>query len=105
MSRPRRHHHQVYVVELSDRVWKEPSLRTANPGSQLSEPLVYVGTTGLDPALRFDRHKAGAQANRFVLQYGQRLLLQLYEVWSATPCPAKLPWLTTMAADVEGLGA
>ena len=42
--------------------------RTANPDYQLGKPFVYVGMTGLDPDLRFDKHKAGIQANRFVLQ-------------------------------------
>jgi hypothetical protein len=35
--------------------------------------------TGLDPDVRFDKHKAGIQANRFVLRYGLRLLPDLYE--------------------------
>ena len=70
----------MYVVELSDRVWNEPSFWKANLDYQLSKPLVYVGMTGLDPDLLFDRHndrhKAGVQANRFVLEYGLRLLPQ-----------------------------
>lgn len=37
--------------------------------------------TGLDPDLRFDRHKAGIQANRFVREYGLRLLPELYELY------------------------
>lgn len=49
MNRARKHHHHVYVVELSDRVWNEPSFRKANPGYQLSKPLLYVRMTGLDP--------------------------------------------------------
>jgi len=72
-----RHHHHVYVVELSDRVWNEPSFRRANPDYQLGKPFVYVGMTGLDPDLRFDKHKAGIQANRFVFEYGLRLLPEL----------------------------
>ncbi len=44
--------------------------------------------TGLDPDLRFDRHKAGAQASRFVLQYGLRLLPQLHEVYNPMPYEA-----------------
>lgn len=63
-------------MELSHRVWNEHSLRKVIP-DQLSKPLVYVGITGLDPDLRLDRHKLGIQANRFVLEYGLRLLLQL----------------------------
>ena len=75
-----RHHHHVYVVELSDRVWNLPAFRRANPDHILGRPFVYVGMTGLDPDLRFDRHKAGVQANRFVLEYGLRLMPELYEV-------------------------
>ena len=41
--------------------------------------IVIGGADGLDPDLRFDKHKAGIQANRFVLLYGQRLLPALYE--------------------------
>ena len=72
----------MYVVELSDRVWNEPSFRRANPDYQLGKPFVYVGMTGLDPDLRFDKHKADIQANRFVRDYGLRLRPELYEVYN-----------------------
>jgi hypothetical protein len=84
----RRHHHFVYVVALADPVWNEPSFRRANPGYRLGKPFVYVGMTGLDPDLRFDRHKAGIQANRFVLAYGVRLMPELYEVYNPMPYEA-----------------
>ena len=79
--RVRRRHH-VYVVELDDRVWNSARFRRSNPGWQLGRPFVYVGMTGLDPDLRFDRHKAGVQANRYARDYGQRLLPALYEAWN-----------------------
>ena len=82
---PRRHHYNVYVVELSDRVWNVARFRAANPGYQLGKPFVYVGMTGLDPDLRFDRHRAGVQANRFVREFGLRLLPQLYAVYNPMP--------------------
>ena len=88
MSRPARHHYHVYVVELADPVWNEPSFRKANPDHQLGKPFVYVGMTGLDPDLRFDKHKAGIQANRFVFKYGLRLLPALYEVYNPMPYEA-----------------
>jgi predicted GIY-YIG superfamily endonuclease len=72
-------HYHVYVIELSDRVWNAAKFRRANPEWQLGKPFVYVGMTGLDPDLRFDKHKAGIQANSFVRDYGVRLLPQLYE--------------------------
>lgn len=79
------HHYNVYVVELSDRVWNVPRFRTANPGYELGKPFIYVGMTGLDPDLRFDRHKAGIQANRFVREFGLRLLPRLYAVYNPMP--------------------
>ena len=87
-----RHHHHVYVVELSDRVWNEARFRGANPDYQLGKPFVYVGMTGLDPDLRFDRHKAGIQANRFVLEYGLRLVPLLYEIYNPMPYEPPATW-------------
>lgn len=83
-----RHHHHVYVVRLSDGVWAEPRFRKANPDHRPGMPCVYVGMTGLDPDLRFDRHKAGVKANRFVHQYGVRLMPELYEVYNPMPYEA-----------------
>ena len=83
-----RDHHHVYVVQLDDRVWNEPRFRKANPDHQLGRPFVYVGMTGLDPDLRFDKHKAGIQANRFVFEYGLCLLPALYEVYNPMPYQA-----------------
>ena len=82
---PRRPHHHVYVVELSKAVLDEPRFRKNNPGYVDGKPCVYVGMTGLNPDLRFDKHKAGIQANRFVQQYGLRLLPDLYEGFNPMP--------------------
>ena len=87
-TRRRAHRHHVYVVELSDRVWNEARFRKANPDWQLGKPFVYVGMTGLDPDLRFDKHKAGIQANRFVQAYGLRLLPALYAMFNPMPYEA-----------------
>ena len=78
----RRGRHHVYVVQLSDEVWNLARFRKANPDYVLGQPFVYVGMTGLDPDVRFDKHKAGIQANRFVQQYGMRLLPDLYEAFN-----------------------
>jgi len=81
----RSHHHCVYVVELADRVWNEARFRAANPGYLLGKPFVYVGMTGLDPDLRFDKHKAGIQSNRYVREFGLRLLPALYAAYNPMP--------------------
>lgn len=85
MARARRPHYHVYVVELADQVWNSARFRGANPDYRLGKPFVYVGMTGLDPDLRFDRHKAGIQANAFVRDHGLRLLPELYEHHNPMP--------------------
>ena len=77
-----RKHHHVYVVELSKDVLLEPRFRKNNPGYIESKPCVYVGMTGLDPDVRFDKHKAGIQSNRYVQEFGLRLLPELYELYN-----------------------
>ncbi|MDB5816390.1 MAG: hypothetical protein JWQ11_30 [Rhizobacter sp.] len=82
---PRSHHYSVYVVLLDDAVWNSARFRKANPDHVLGQPHVYVGMTGLDPDVRFDKHKAGIQANRFVAEHGLRLLPHLYDVFNPMP--------------------
>lgn len=78
----RRKHYHVYVVELSDDVLLNPRFMRSNPNYLPGKPCVYVGMTGLDPDVRFDKHKAGIQANSYVQKFGQRLLPQLYELYN-----------------------
>jgi hypothetical protein len=66
----RRAHHHVYVIELSSDVLYELRFRKSNPDYIPGKPCVYVGMTGLNPDLRFDKHKAGIQANRYAHEYG-----------------------------------
>jgi hypothetical protein len=83
-----RHHHHVYVVLLSKDVLYEAKFRKCNPDYDPAQPCVYVGMTGLDPDSRFDKHKAGVRANRYVQKYGQRLLPELYECYNPMPYDA-----------------
>jgi hypothetical protein len=81
----RRYHYYVYVIELSKDVLYEPRFRKANPDYLDGMRCVYVGMTGLNPDVRFDKHKAGIQANRFVQKFGLRLLPELYEMYNPMP--------------------
>ncbi|MEP6790628.1 MAG: hypothetical protein ABI907_04610, partial [Ramlibacter sp.] len=83
--KPRKPHYHVYVVQLDDPVWNSPRFRKANPDYQLGKPFVYVGMTGLDPDVRFDKHKAGIQANTYVRDHGLQLLPALYERHNPMP--------------------
>ena len=78
----RRNHHNVYVIELSKDVLYEGKFKKCNPAYITGKPCVYVGMTGLDPDVRFDKHKAGIQSNRYVKQYGLRLWPDLYEAYN-----------------------
>jgi len=81
----RRYHHNVYVVELSKDVLYEARFRKSNPDYISGKPCVYVGMTGLSPDQRFDKHKAGIQSNKYVFDYGLRLLPELYEMYNPMP--------------------
>ena len=84
-ARPRRRlHHHVYIIELDPAVLREPKFRKSNPDYVDGKLCIYVGMTGLNPDLRFDKHKAGIQANRFVTQYGLRLRPEFYEAYNPT---------------------
>ena len=58
-------HHALYVVLLKD------SRSSGRWG-------LYVGETSLDPDLRFDQHKTGYKASRYVNRFGARLLPALF---------------------------
>ena len=77
-----RKHYSVYVIELSRDVLTEKKFLRSNPGYIRGKPCVYVGMTGLDPDIRFDKHKAGIQHNAYVLRYGLQLLPDLYEAYN-----------------------
>ena len=85
MARRKRHHHNVYVIELDPRILNSVRFRRANPERDILKPCVYVGCTGLTPEERFAKHKAGIRANKFVQRFGVRLLPKLYAY--ANPMP------------------
>ena len=84
-ARPKRARHNVYVIELDGRVLNHTRFRAANPNRDITKPCVYVGCTGWSPERRFEKHKAGIQANSYVQRYGLRLLPKLYAY--ANPMP------------------
>ena len=55
-------HHNVCVVKLSKDVLFEGKIKKCNPNYMAGKLCVYEGMTGLEPDLRFDKHKAGIQS-------------------------------------------
>lgn len=100
----RRNHYHVYVIELSKEVLYEGRFKKSNPGYIAGKPCVYVGMTGLDPDIRFDKHKAGIQSNRYVMKFGLRLLPELYEIYNPMPYEAACDLEVELAIDLRESG-
>jgi hypothetical protein len=100
----RKHHHSVYVVLLSKDVLFEPKFKRCNPRYDTSKPCVYVGMTGLAPDERFDKHKAGIKANKFVRLYGLHLTPHLYECYNPMPYHAAQEMEVELAISLRNEG-
>ena len=77
--------HTVYVVKLSEEARENKRFAKANPASDPSKPCVYVGLTGLTPEERFENHKAGHKASRWVRKHGMALVPPLYQPLGRMP--------------------
>jgi len=78
--------HNVYVIELSSRVWKDSKkFREANPKYNGKTGCLYVGMTSHSPQERFNKHISGYRnkkgikiSSNFVEKYGLYLRPSLY---------------------------
>lgn len=61
---------RMHVIMLDSAVLGAKAFRDANPGQRRDKPCVYVGSTGLTPEERFERHKLGWKSGRFVEKVG-----------------------------------
>ena len=78
--------HNVYVIELSEKVWKEDrKFREANPHYKGKRGCLYVGATSQSPNERFRKHITGYRtkkgikiSSKYVERYGKLLRPSLY---------------------------
>ena len=85
--------YQVYVVELSKRVFTENNrFRAANPQFNGVLECLYVGMTSKTPAVRFQQHKTGYvnkkghKLSAYIVQkYGTYLRPSLYDHINRNP--------------------
>ena len=106
--------YQVYVVELSKRVFTENNkFRAANPQFNGVLECLYVGMTCKTPAERFKQHKTGYISkmgynisSRFVHKYGSYLRPSLYEHINTKPMNRKQPLMMEekLALDLKRQG-
>jgi hypothetical protein len=71
--------YSVYVVALEADALKHASFREANPNHIPGKPCLYVGMTSKTPDERFQQHKSGYKASKYVKRYGKWLRRRLYE--------------------------
>ena len=89
--------YQVYVIELSKRVFTENArFRAANPQFNGVLECLYVGMTSKSPAERFSQHKTGYRskkgynlASHLVWKYGTFLRPSLYDHLNVEPMSRK----------------
>ena len=96
--------HNVYVVELDPAVLKMRLFRARNPDHRKGMPCVYVGMTGLPPGERFQNHKAGVKANRFVRHFGKGLLPELFDFLNPMPYQAAQQMEVELAEELRAKG-
>ena len=96
--------HSVYVVELDPVVLKIRAFRARNPGHRAGMACLYVGMTGLPPGERFQNHKAGVKANRFVRDFGKGLLPELFECYNPMPFEAAEQMEIELAEELRAKG-
>ena len=75
----RKLHHIVYVILLDPSVLSDRKFRAANPIYNPRLPCLYVGSTGLPAKERFKNHRNGHKSNKYVRNYGIKLLPKMYE--------------------------
>ena len=103
-SAEKQFHHSVYVILLSDRALRESSILRLNPRRDPAKPCVYVGMTGLPVDHRFENHKNGYKAARFVKKYGVRLMPEIYAHLNPMPFEAAAQMEKDLAEDLRREG-
>ncbi len=74
--------YNVYIILLDKRVLKSRKFRECNPQMNPEKDCFYVGQTYHSPDIRFQQHKDGYKANRFVKEYGLCLRKDIYELFN-----------------------
>lgn len=99
-----KHRHNVYVIELDERVLNHRRFREANPGYDILKPCLYVGCTGPSVEQRFANHQRGYKANAYVRQYGLRLRPDLYAFFNPMPYQAARIMEVELAEELRAKG-
>ena len=94
VRRSRALHHRVYCVELRTAVRGNRRFQRQNRYTTPAMTCLYVGSTGLDPAVRFANHLRGHKGCPLVREYGLQLREDLYGDFPA------MTWKDALATEV-----
>lgn len=64
------HTYHIYAIRLDDSVLERPTFLERNPGYKPGKPCYYVGSSIYPPPVRFQKHKEGVKASRWVRDFG-----------------------------------
>ncbi len=92
--RPPGLHHRVYCIELHTKVRGERRFQRQNRYTTPSMTCLYVGSTGLDPAVRFANHLRGHKGCPLVRKHGLCLRPDLFADFPA------MTWKDAVATEV-----
>jgi hypothetical protein len=94
VRRSRSLHHRVYCVELHTSVRGTRRFQRQNRYTTPAMTCLYVGSTGLEPAVRFANHLRGHKGCPLVREYGLHLREDLYGDFPA------MTWKDALATEV-----
>ncbi|MFM9195345.1 MAG: hypothetical protein ACKOWG_06325 [Planctomycetia bacterium] len=103
-SRRRRLHHRVYVVELGAEVRRERRFIRQNRYTKPDQTCLYVGSTGLDPEVRFANHLRGHKGCPLVQRHARRLRPDLYADFPAMTWADAVATEAAWAQELRELG-
>jgi len=101
---PRKLHHRIYCIELAPAVRSQGRFRRQNPQARHDATCLYVGSTGLEPAVRFQNHLRGHKGCPLVRRYGVHLKPDLFADFPAMTWEDALATETAYAQELRELG-
>ena len=92
--RAKKLHHRVYCVELHTAVRGDRRFQRQNRYTKPGQTCLYVGSTGLDPEVRYENHLRGHKGCPLVRDHGFRLRPDLFADFPA------MTWADAVATEV-----
>ncbi|MEI8367872.1 MAG: hypothetical protein WCJ31_05510 [Planctomycetia bacterium] len=97
-------HHRVYVVELATEVRRDRRFIRQNRYTKPDQTCLYVGSTGLDPEVRYVNHLRGHKSCPLVRDHAIRLRPDLFADFPAMTWEDAVATEEAWAKELRELG-